>query len=137
MHESKGVNAVRISIIPYVLCLALLTACGDGPADPAEALFEGRDFRVEDATATDPRTVRFLLELRVNPPRFAVTTLTIDGELWSSRSATLFCEDWCDLEVFSTPASSFANLGEHRAVVLVVDAENNIAANLTAMFTVN
>ena len=126
---------MRIFVAPFGVCLALLAGCS-GFAGPDEPLFEGRDFRVEAATRTDPLILQFLLEVRVNPRRFAVTTLTIDGETWSSSSGRMFCQEWCDLEVFLAPASNW-NPGEHRAVVLMVDAEGNIAADLAVMFTVN
>ena len=129
---------MRRTIFPYAVCVALLAGCSDsGPTDQTVAVFEGRNFRVEPATSTGTTTIRFMLELRIDPERLIFTNLTVDGELLLTPSTTKVCPDWCDTEMFSTTAESFPNLGAHRAVILVVDGQNNVAANLSAMFTVN
>ncbi len=129
---------MRSAIIPYAVCVALLAGCSDsGPTDQTVAVFEGRNFRVEPATSTGTEAIRFMLELRIDPERLIFTTLAVDGELFLATSSTKVCPDWCDTEIFSTTAESFFNLGAHRAVILVVDGQNNTAANLSAMFTVN
>ncbi len=129
---------MRRAILLYAVCVALLAGCGDGGlAVPSESVFEGRNFRVEPATSTGTETIRFMLELRINPGRLIFTTLDVDGEPMLTPSFPKVCTDWCDTEMFSTTAALFGNLGEHRAVILVVDAQNNIAASLSATFTVN
>ncbi len=129
---------MRRAILPYAMCVAVLTGCSDGgPTDQTVAVFEGRNFRVDPATSTGTETIRFMLELRIDPERLIFTTLAVDGELLLTTSSTKVCPDWCDTVMFSTTAERFANLGAHRAVILVVDAQNNTAANLSAMFTVN
>ncbi len=129
---------MRRAIIPYAVCVALLAGCIEGGSTgPGESLFEGRNFRVEPATSTGTETIRFMLELRINPGRLIFTTLEVDGELLFTPASTKVCPDWCDTVMFSTTAEFFGNLGEHRAAILVIDAENNIAASLSATFTVN
>ncbi len=129
---------MRRAIFPYAVCIALLVGCSDGGSTgPSEFVFEGRNFRVDPVTSTGTETIRFMLELRIDPERLIFTNLTVDGELLLTPSSTKVCPDWCDTEMFSTTAESFFNLGAHRAVIRVFDAQNNIAANLSAMFTVN
>ncbi len=129
---------MRRSIFPYAVCVALVAGCSDGgPTDQTVAVFEGRNFRVEPATSTGTETIRFMLELRINPERLIITDLSVDGDLLLTPSSIKVCPDWCDTEMFSTTAESLFNLGAHRAVILVVDAQNNTAANLSATFTVN
>lgn len=129
---------MRRAILRYAVCVALLPGCGDsGPTDQTEAVFEGRNFRVEPATSAGTETIRFMLELRIDPGRLIFTTLEVDGEPLLTPSSNKVCPDWCDTEMFSTTAESLFNLGAHRATILVVDAQNNIAANLDATFTVN
>ena len=129
---------MRRAILPCAMCVALLAGCSDGgSAGPSEFVFEGRNFRVEPATSTGTTNIRFMLELLIEPERLIFTNLTVDGELWLQASSNKVCPDWCDTEIFSTTAESFANLGAHRAVIRVFDAQNNTAANLSATFTVN
>lgn len=129
---------MRRAILPYAVCVALLAGCSDGgPTDQTVGVFEGRNFRVEPATSTGTETIRFMLELRIDPERLIFTTLAVDGELLLTPSTTKVCPDWCDTVMFTATAESFSNLGEHRAVILVVDAQNNTAADLIAVFTVN
>lgn len=129
---------MRRAILPYAVCVALLAGCSDsGPTDQTVAVFEGRNFRVEPATSTGTETIRFMLELRIDPGRLIFTNLSVDGQLLLTPSSNKVCPDWCDTEMFSTTAESFFNLGAHRAVIRVFDAQNNTAANLSTMFTVN
>ena len=126
------------AMFAYVVCIALLAGCSDsGSTGSSESVFEGRNFRIEPATATETTTIRFMLELRIVPERLIFTTLSVDGNLLLTPSSTKVCPDWCDTVMFSTTAGSLFNEGAHRAVILVIDAQNNIAADLTAMFTVN
>lgn len=137
-RESNGDTlSMRKAILPYAL-VALVAGCGDGGSTaPTESFFEVRNFRVEPATSTGTQPIRFLFELRINPAQLVFTNLAVDGEFLLATSSTQACPDWCDTLVFTTTAESFPNLGSHRAVLVVVDAETNTAVELVAMFTVN